>query len=229
MIHEYRFIAFQSSLRLAGVVALMLMCLWSCRKAAKQQSGGSELEFIDSILARRNAVVSRTRNLIGLRDADEIEPSLLSDKYFRTLRYPPHNRPFEIIEISSVDNPLPVLKYRRIRFDPECSPAVRLKEMTEGCFQTLEEYVKEISIKELDSLFVLLHRTEFWNLSESPYDKDDVAIMDGHSIEMLAVIGRYDRVSQSIRKHSNLIQRQIPEKYIGITLINDYVDTLLDK
>lgn len=101
--------------------------------------------------------------------------------------------------------------------------------MSEDCYKELDFKTKEITELELDSLFILLDRTEFWNLKKETYNVFDVVIYDGTYIEMAAYKAKRTHLSDSLSKYQNVIERQIPKRFIGVSMINDYINELYTK
>lgn len=183
------------------------------------------LEYIKSQEER----FQKFRQLVGILELDTMMPQDIDDKYFRFVNYPPFNQPFEIIEVKNFYLERPTISKRTIHFDYQCNFVSGEKELGEDCFSTLDSITEYLSYMQVDSLFSLLDETEFWNLSRETYNVLEEVIFDGNSIEMAGYIAKRTHERDSLSKYQNLIERRISERYIGVSMISEYLHELLEE
>jgi len=212
---------------------LVFLTVFSCKNNIEQNHDAVNVENniheVLEINRIREERIKKSRELSGIVELTKMNPQDLKDKYFRILNYPPFNKPFEIIEVTNVSLDKPIISKRTVQFDIECNFVSGKKKLNEHCFNELDFQTKEIKELEMDSLFQLLDRTEFWNLRKETYNLFDIVIYDGTYIEMAGYKAKRNHLSDSLSKYQNVIERQIPERFIGISMINDYINELYAK
>jgi hypothetical protein len=185
----------------------------------------SDLEYLNQIEEREKGIVEM-RELMGISSLNEIIPNSKSDIYFRSIKYLPYNKPIEIKTITNVGVPTPTLIVKTLQFDYQCNPVSGKKKLNKDCFKIIANSSKTIKNTDVDSLLKLLDKTEFWNLRRSTYNFEEMVVMDGVSIEFSGVRGKSLLGVDSIGIHSNSIERVIPERYLGVSLLDDFMNTL---